>query len=276
MARQLQLKRGTTAEHTTLQGTFAEGELTYDTTLQQMRLHNGTGSGKLVINPFNIADSNTGVAGLSTIANRLDLDRTDLVLAANMGRELANMQALAANPLLKAYAGGVFSNIFARGDATRTSTTSDTLNITLSSPHFNFKVGDVVRITYKTGSTNATTVTHELTVSSVTSKTLLTVRGASTGAIATQSVVIHGNSIFKNNIKAFTAPSEFELNIEFTTPIFRKNYIVVGYCGANSTSRAERPFYINPALKTVNGFTVRLETGTYSISLDQVRFTVYA
>lgn len=275
MARQLQLKRGTTAEHTALQGTFAEGELTYDTTLQQMRLHNGTGSGKLVINPFNIADSNTGVAGLSTIANRLDLDRTDLVLAANMGRELANMQALAANPLLKPYAGGIFGGLYNTGSATRTSTSSNILTIVLDGFH-TFKVGDVLRITYRSGSTNATTVTHELTVRTVPNDTSLTVDGASTGAVATQSIVIHGRVIFKNNIKSFTAPSSLLLNVEFTTPIPRKNYIIVGYCGTDANSRKDIPFYINPALKTVNGFTVALSTASYSVNLVQLRFTVYA
>ena len=76
MAKQIQLRRGTTAEHDTFTG--AEGELTYDTEKKQLRLHDGsTVGGKVVDNTTRdvtsqVSNATETVAGKAEIATQAE------------------------------------------------------------------------------------------------------------------------------------------------------------------------------------------------------------
>ena len=64
MAKQVKRRRGTTAEHTTFPG--VEGEITVDTDLQTIVVHNGTAPGKYLMRAdgFNMEANSVGIIQL--------------------------------------------------------------------------------------------------------------------------------------------------------------------------------------------------------------------
>ena len=82
MAKQLQLRKGTTTEHNTFTG--AVGELTYDTEKKQLRVHDGsTVGGKVVDDPIPQATETTaGKAKIATTAiAQAGVNDTDIITA---------------------------------------------------------------------------------------------------------------------------------------------------------------------------------------------------
>ena len=95
MAIQIQLRQGTSTEHDTFTG--AQGELTYDTTRKQLRVHDGsTVGGKLILDPTDTTDAITQatetVAGKAKIATtaiaRAGVNDTDFITPLKLQQKL--------------------------------------------------------------------------------------------------------------------------------------------------------------------------------------------
>ena len=94
MAKQLQLRQGTTTEHNTFTG--AVGEVTVDTTKKTLVVHDGvTAGGTPLLNVSQLVDSTTTVKGVAKIATTAiaqeGTNDTDIITALKLQQKINNV-----------------------------------------------------------------------------------------------------------------------------------------------------------------------------------------
>ena len=90
MAKQLQLRKGTTTEHNTFTG--AVGEVTVDTTKKTLVVHDGvTAGGTPLLNASQLVDSTTTVKGVTRFATATEVANKSNVSAAVTPKNVADM-----------------------------------------------------------------------------------------------------------------------------------------------------------------------------------------
>ena len=139
MAKQIQLRRGTTAENDAFKG--AVGELTYDTEKKQLRVHDGsTVGGKVIDDPTQ--DASTTVKGIVRLATESDItnsSETAVVTPKNVAAMLVGVGSLAKG----------FRALFSARLTQMTGTnTSNGKTITCDITAHGLSVGDVVSVNY--------------------------------------------------------------------------------------------------------------------------------
>lgn len=211
MAKQLQLRSGTTTEHNTFKG--AVGELTYDTEKKQLRVHDGITVGGKVVGD-QIQDASTTVKGIVRLATESDItnsSETAVVTPKNVAAMLVGVGSLA-----KGFR-ALFSARLTQMTGSNTSTySSDTCTITAHG----LSVGDVILINYvhvKWGD-----VTDTVTVTSVADANTFTFtspRSSGTGSSPPVSNACTLYYVIKNNynVNSLIINSEGRYTISINT-----------------------------------------------------------
>jgi len=158
MAKQLQLRKGTTTEHNTFTG--AVGEVTVDTTKKTLVVHDGvTAGGTPLLNASQLVDSTTtvkGVVRLATVSDITNSSETAVVTPKNVAAMLVGNGSLA-----KGFR-ALFSARLTQMTGT-SSSSSKTFTCTITA--HGLSVGDVISINYEYGDKKR--VTNTVAVTSV-------------------------------------------------------------------------------------------------------------
>lgn len=222
MARTVQLRRGTSEEHANFIG--LEGELTYDKTLNQLRLHDGVTLGGKIIPDIPPAASTTTL-GLVKLTSSLTSTSESLGLTASAGKALKDsLQAAYAAPAIFPRASISYYKKEVNNVSVRVPVNTSNAVHTLSG--HSLKVGDI--IIYTVGSTTLSTDT----VIAVTSTTFTTNAGLiARDADYLYTVNLHGvitSLIGISGVPTFTSLAKDSLQVTFKDPMPHKHYIVVG------------------------------------------------
>ena len=163
MAKQLQLRKGTTTEHNTFTGVV--GEVTVDTTKKTLVVHDGvTAGGTPLLNASQLVDSTTTVKGVVRLATASDIttsSETAVVTPKNVADMLVGVGSLAKG----------FRALFSARLTQMTGTnTSSGKTVTCTITTHGLSVGDVISIKYAYfagGSAGVEGVTDTVAVTSV-------------------------------------------------------------------------------------------------------------
>lgn len=222
MARTVQLRRGTSEEHANFIG--LEGELTYDKTLNQLRLHDGvTAGGKIIPDiPPAATPWNLGLVQLSSL---LTSSALGLGLTASAGKILKDsLQAAYQAPAIFPRASLSYYKKEVNNVSVRVPVNTSNAVHTLSG--HGLTVGDI--IVYTVGSTTLSTDT----VIAVTSTTFTTNAGLiARGSDYLYTVNLHGvitSLIGIAGVPTFTSVAKDDLRITFKDAMPHEHYIVVG------------------------------------------------
>lgn len=222
MAKQIQLRRGTTTENNAFKG--ALGELTYDTEKKQLRVHDGiTVGGKAIDDPTQ--DATTNNKGVVRLADSSDISNNSEIVAVSP-KDVTDMLA-GVGSLAKGFR-ALFSARLT--EMVGTNTSSDT-TITATITAHGLAVGDVIQVEYRYlfSGVNQQSLGSVVTVTSVTDANTFVFTspwaayGNSTGGTCTLSYVIRN----KYNINSLTinAVGRYTISINTASGITGSSFI---------------------------------------------------
>ena len=245
MATQLQLRRGTTTDHTTFTG--AVGEVTVDTTKNVLVVHNGTTVGGFPQAAIANADGTIGLIkkdGTSAgsinsgglFNNTLTSTRTDQALTAAQGKVLqdakldkASISATGSAPYFVCRAWVNFNGVPLNGTYSQSGTT-----VTVTMTAHGMSVGQNVNLSVTSG----TAVSGSYPVATVIDAntfTYVVATSLTTSGNITRNLFIRASG----NILGITDNGVGDYTINFTNPMPDANYSFSGFCTLQlSTSAA--------------------------------------
>ena len=224
MAKQIQLRQGTTTEHNTFTG--AVGEVTVDTTKGTLVVHDGvTAGGTPLLNASQLVDSTTTVNGVVRLATESDItnsSETAVVTPKNVANMLVGVGSLAKG----------FRALFSARLTQMTGTnTSSGKTVTCTITTHGLSVGDVISVNYgyrdnKAGDQRATDTVTITSVANANTFTFTTPQNADSSASAVACTLYY---VIKNNynVNSLTINSvgRYTISIDAASGITGTNFI---------------------------------------------------